>query len=407
MSIVVTSKNDPGNFVIVETKIFDDRIEVTWKDSHVSKFHHVWLRDQSHGSNDLAEGTSQRLFDFSDISPDIRPNSVSVNDHGHLLVDWDSEGLETSSFDPKWLRENCYSRQETNRRRPKPVLWDAESTGLLAESCFTLKNNDHAYLSPDVHFRILARLIDFGFVLLGNIPPVLGQVAKVADLFGFVRETNYGKVFDVIVQKGPSHLAYTNSGLRAHTDNPYRNPIPGIQFLHCIAADAEGGETILIDGFKVANDVHDEYPESFEILSSIPRKFRYRDDHSDLQNETTVVRLDWQGNVVGVRFNDRSASTPCATEETMERYYRAYRCFSQKLLQSKYQIRFLLKPGDLLIFDNERLLHGRTEFNPETGKRHLQGVYTERDEIASRIRMLGEELGLGVGDPAIPGGPRI
>ena len=60
------------------------------------------------------------------------------------------------------------------------------------------------------------------------------MVAAVAETFGYVRETNYGRVFDVRVEAAPANLASTGLALRPHTDNPYRDPVPTVQLLHCL-----------------------------------------------------------------------------------------------------------------------------------------------------------------------------
>jgi gamma-butyrobetaine dioxygenase len=44
-------------------------------------------------------------------------------------------------------------------------------------------------------------------------------------------------------------------------------------------------------------------------------------------------------------------------------------------------------------FDNRRVLHARREFDPQSGARHLQGAYVDRDEINSRWRVLSRQLG--------------
>jgi gamma-butyrobetaine dioxygenase len=41
-----------------------------------------------------------------------------------------------------------------------------------------------------------------------------------------------------------------------------------------------------------------------------------------------------------------------------------------------------------MCFDNYRVLHGRSEFDPNSGPRHLQGCYLDRDDVLSRLRTL-------------------
>jgi len=41
----------------------------------------------------------------------------------------------------------------------------------------------------------------------------------------------------------------------------------------------------------------------------------------------------------------------------------------------------------MLCFDNRRMLHGRTGFDPATGNRWLRGCYGEREDLQSRLRI--------------------
>jgi len=52
----------------------------------------------------------------------------------------------------------------------------------------------------------------------------------------------------------------------------------------------------------------------------------------------------------------------------------------------EYQIRYPFVAGDLVIFDNRRVLHGRAEFYPHTGERALRGLYLDRDDMHSFLR---------------------
>ena len=106
-------------------------------------------------------------------------------------------------------------------------------------------------------------LADYGFALLHKVPVEPGQVAAVGDRLGHVRVTNYGQLFDVVSLPNPNNLAFTAVGLGVHTDNPYRDPTPGLQLLHCLEAGAPGGDTLLVDGFRAAEELRRRYPEDF------------------------------------------------------------------------------------------------------------------------------------------------
>lgn len=391
---------DTKRYHIQQIQTDDCSFVVDWDDGHQSRFHWIWLRDNGPVETTFVAGTSQRVVDAASIRPDIKPLRHAIREDGSLEVDWDDG--ETAAFDPRWLRDHCYSKAERQHRSARPRLWTAEIVNELPGLDFSEFQND-----DDGVFRWLGLLTDFGFALLRNVPAEVGQVEEVANKIGFVRETNYGRLFDVESKPRTSNLAYTPVGLAAHTDNPYRNPVLGIQLLHCLQASPMGGESIFVDGFRVAEELRATERDAFETLARVPRQFEYREEGTDLRHETTLIHLNSDGEIVGIRYNDRAASTLSVPEDCVEPFYDAYRKFVSLLRDSRFELRFKLEAGDLIVFDNERVLHGRTAFNPEDGPRHLQGCYVDRDGVASRLRVLAMKLNIGGLDPGIPGGARL
>ena len=200
-----------------------------------------------------------------------------------------------------------------------------------------------------------------------------------------MRETNYGRLFDVKTVVNPTNLAYTGLGLGAHTDNPYREPTPTLQLLHCLASSAEGGENTLVDSFRVAQDLP---PGDFEVLARTPITFRYADADTDLEAETPVISVDARGGVQAVRYNTRSTQPFRLPVDAVGRYYEAYQRFGRMLEAPEYRIQFKLGAGDLFIVDNLRVMHGRTGYAASGGERHLQGCYADRDGLRSTLAVL-------------------
>ncbi|HEX7582871.1 MAG TPA: TauD/TfdA family dioxygenase, partial [Gaiellaceae bacterium] len=208
---------------------------------------------------------------------------------------------------------------------------------------------------------------------------------RVAELFGYVRETNYGRLFDVKTVVNPTNLAYTGLGLGAHTDNPYRDPTPTLQLLHCLASSAEGGENTLVDAFRVVQDLP---LEDFELLTGCAVAFRYADAETELETETPVITADVRGDVQAVHYNTRSVQPFRLPDDLVGEYYEAYQRFGRMLDSPEYRIQFKLAPGDLFIVDNLRVLHGRTGYAASGGERHLQGCYADRDGLRSKLAVL-------------------
>jgi gamma-butyrobetaine dioxygenase len=210
-------------------------------------------------------------------------------------------------------------------------------------------------------------------------------VTRTAELFGFVRETNYGRLFDVKTVVNPTNLAYTGLGLGAHTDNPYREPTPTLQLLHCLASSADGGENTLVDAFRVARDLP---PHDFDLLVQLPIRFRYADADAELEAETPVLSVDARGDVQAVHYNTRSVQPFRLPADAVGRYYEAYQRFGRMLEAPEYRIQFKLGAGDLFIVDNLRVMHGRTGYAATGGERHLQGCYADRDGLRSTLAVL-------------------
>jgi gamma-butyrobetaine dioxygenase len=234
----------------------------------------------------------------------------------------------------------------------------------------------------------LHAIATYGVALLRDVPAVPGEVTRVAALFGYVRETNYGRLFDVRSVLSPNNLAYTGLGLSCHTDNPYRDPVPTLQLLHCLASSAEGGDSVVVDGFEVAAHLRAVAPAHFDLLARVPVPFRFSDAEADLATEQPVLTLDVRGDVAAVRLNNRSKAPLRIDPALVEDWYAAYRAFARMIEDPAWQIRFKLEPGDLFVVDNRRVLHGRTAF-AGTGQRHLQGCYADMDGLRSRLAVLG------------------
>src|SRR5262249_12089115 len=131
----------------------------------------------------------------------------------------------------------------------------------------------------------LTEVAELGFAILRGGPADEKTVLNVVEWFGFVRETNYGRLFDVQSVVNPPTLACTSLALGAHTDNPYRDPTPTLQLLHCISSTAAGGDSTLVDGFSVAHDLPNEH---YALLAQHPLRFRYTDVETELSSEMPV-----------------------------------------------------------------------------------------------------------------------
>ncbi|WP_457031344.1 2-trimethylaminoethylphosphonate dioxygenase [Kitasatospora sp. P5_F3] len=334
-----------------------------------------WLRDNCPCTDCRDPRTGQKLFQITDLPADLTIGHSAEAD-GVLAVEW-SDG-HSSRYPADFLAGDGGDDGRTEQGKP---LWAAaDFAGGLPEADWS------AYVAePAERAAVLGAVRRFGFALLREVPAVDRQVLAVAGTFGYVRATNYGELFDVRVEADANNLAFTNVAIAPHTDNPYRDPVPTLQLLHCLRNESEGGDSGLVDGFRAAAALRTESPADFAVLTGTPVPFVFRDRSTELRADRPLIEVDALGRIREVRFNNRSIGTLRGGD--VEAFYRAYRRFAEITLRPELQLEFRLGPGDCLIFDNTRLLHARTAFEQD-GARHLQGCYADLDSLGSTLALL-------------------
>jgi len=369
-----------GALVEAEKLSFDpQRVTIHWADGHRSIYDAMWLRDNCPADRDSRNG--QRLVDIADLPGDPAIGAVSENPGAAVLITWSGEA-KSSWFPLEWLREHCYCDEHRRVRKRAPALWRAVQRGELLWIGYA-----ELLASKRAQAHWLRAIADQGIAFLRNVPSQDGQVLEVARLLGYVRETNYGRVFDVRSIANPNNLAYSDRGLGLHTDNPYRDPVPGLQILQCMQADDEGGDSLFVDGFAVAGELRAQDPQAFETLTRVPVPFAFRDECADLRAERRLLELSPQGEVSAVHYNSRSICPVCLPSEELPAFYHAYRTFARLLRDPQFELRLKLRGGDLVAFHNRRILHGRTAFS-SAGGRWLQGCYVDWDGLMSNLAVL-------------------
>ena len=228
----------------------------------------------------------------------------------------------------------------------------------------------------------------YAFVLVRNVPAEMDGVGSVVERIGPMRRTNWGGIADVKAIANAYDLTMTTRTLEPHTDNPYREPVPGYIFLHCLINNADGGDSTITDGFRVAEELREKAPEAFEALTRVRPDFTYVDDDTVLENSGPLIELDPQGRVRQVRLSNRTDSVAALDADFLDQYYRARRTLTDTVNDPAFQLQFKLGPGDLLIMDNYRLYHGRLGYRPGTGDRHMRQCYMDRDSVGSRRKVL-------------------
>lgn len=346
------------------------------------RFHAIWLRDNAWDEATRAPGNGQRLITLGDIPADTTIASARA-DGKQLHVTFQPEG-KTIAYDLGWLADHSYDNapsRVTGWTGPEIETWDATLGAAIPVGDFTAVSRDREALAA-----WLAGVRRFGLGKLVGGPVASGALFEVASLFGFVRETNYGRHFEVRTEVNPSNLAYTGLGLQAHTDNPYRDPVPTLQILYCLENSAEGGENMVVDGFRACERLRAENPRGFDLLSGHCARFEYAGSAGVcLRSRRPMIELAPDGELVGIRFNNRSAAAITEVPyDDMADYYAAYRRLGELIDDTSMEVTFKLSPGESFIVDNTRVLHARKGYSG-AGSRWLQGCYADKDGLLSTL----------------------
>lgn len=378
---------------------------VEWDNGHQGKFPFIFLQDNAPG---IRHVNGQKLIETATLDITRRPANISLSENKDLCIRWD-DGQDEQIFSCTWLWEHDFH----NNRHGQSInshefatagksaaadangsfdespdgLWDHALNSQLPEHDFTAICEKPAELHA-----WLGHVQKYGFAILRNVPPVDGMVLEVVKLFGFVRETNYGQLFDVKTVIRPNNLAFTGLGISAHTDNPYRNPTPSLQLLHCLSSDANGGDSILSDGFSIAEDLRQHYPAYFKVLSTVMVTYQFRDADNWLERSSPIISTWPDGTIASIRLNNRSIQPVRLSPDDLLEFYKAYLQFVKMTNDEKYVVRFKMSPGDLYIVDNERVTHARSAYDNKGGERWLQGAYADRDGLLSKWRVLGHTI---------------
>ena len=359
-------------------------LNIEWSDGEKSNFNYMWLRDNCETAHD--KDSRHRMFNILEVSTKIEPKEYKVTAEGKLEIVW-NEGNHISFFDQKWLRENCYTINNKKKYVSPYQLWDRSLQNDL-KSIFV--EHDEIINSEKGLIKWLELLHYKGIAIVKNTPTEKESAFPVLNRISHTRETFFKTPFEVINIPKPNNSAYTAHALKNHMDLPWFEMPPGYQFLHCLINSAEGGQSSAVDGFAVADYLRKNEKEIFETLVNIPLKFKDNDytQKSIRSFHAPAISLTKDKDFNDIRFSVATMDALDCHPNDMEKVYKAHHKFGKLLHDDKFVINFRLNPGDIFSFNNRRILHGRTAFNPNSGHRHLQGYYIDRDEIIGRLNFL-------------------
>eukprot|EP00041_Stephanoeca_diplocostata_P003966 m.39756 g.39756 ORF g.39756 m.39756 type:complete len:448 (+) comp14746_c0_seq1:278-1621(+) len=421
-------------------------LQVTFGNGTVSMFPTMYLRDNC--SKSWHPTTLQRTIPVWDLPRDLRIKGASVqtdpkgSEGSQIEVHFSDDHV--SLFSSSWLyrhRLNESARLDRHCQHAKELVpWSkVDLPGGTVQSFDFEKIMDGGLELLAFVDAVATR----GLVHLDNMKKEPGQVRKLAERVGHLRETNYGPVFEVKVEPNAINQAFTAAELPLHTDLPFYTLPPGVQILHCIKQSTHhpaAGRSLFVDGLAVARRLREVDPHSYKVLTEYPAvfediapgKFHLRTERCVIKefhvpqhilDDVTASNIDLgMGKGVSIpveiNFNNgvRGAELNLPADKVAD-FYRALSRFGDIAHEPELSVEMKLNAGEAVVFQNRRVLHGRRAIDvvpsrpvdeigsagssiPEhdalTGtavqsSRWLQGGYFDLDALHSCRRVLQHE----------------
>lgn len=373
-------------------------IGVEFQDSLKYDLNYIWLRDNCQCEHCLCPNTKYKMLDTVNLDPNIKPKSFNVHDSG-LEVVWEelNQKEHISFYESVWLHRYCLgflSEMQTQEILPLIHPWDRNEV----ENSEIQISYDEVMNSEDGFIKFLYQLYYFGLVIIRDAPPTKGKVVEVVQKFSDVRDVKPGHIFQTATKRqeqGPGQSNYNKRCLDFCNDLNHLEKPPGIQAMHCLEAIPEDstkncndrpGQFYFVDGFFAAKWLRVRDPESFFILASVPVQFQKFSPEMEFMTHQYIITLATGKGLSSVHFDNKTMAPIEGPGYLLEAFYKSYKMFGQKLRDLDLQLPLVIRKGDIVVFDNHRILHARSAADDTLFSEHIEVCFGEMDQVLSRMR---------------------
>ncbi|OQR70464.1 gamma-butyrobetaine dioxygenase-like [Tropilaelaps mercedesae] len=398
-------------------RINDTTLCVSFSDNTRCNFNTVWLRDSCRCPACVHPLTQGRRVDCTHFSPKIRPLSWALKDSGILEIIWPQEQAgkpisvsksvytkqqsrqHVTAFSAEWLYQFRPLFERSSSELPDAVQIEDETycplTSIILWNAEAFEEDP-----PEVHYvkflkkrpalkQVLKNVAKFGLCIIKDVPIKEGEIARVAKRMGFIREIGCGSTFHIgqPTERQPRNMTTTNN----LNNQAYREWSPGVQLLHCIRNDQPAlGSTAdspakheFIDGFAAAQWLRYQEPSAFTVLTQTPVTFSFLDVERDRWHRETnpIITLDSRAQIKEVHYSTLSMRPPLLPTTRITEFYDAFRVFSKRLQDQSLVFDLQMEPGDLVIFNNRRVIERGTCRMDASSDIFMEGCYMDADEI--------------------------
>ncbi|KAF8467723.1 hypothetical protein BDZ91DRAFT_813319 [Kalaharituber pfeilii] len=364
----------------------------------------IHLRDSCKCHLCIDPSTQQKLFQTQDIPLNIRPKEYKVDQFtGAIHIVWRSAfggANHVTQLSANDLRNIVNLKAKTRSRFDdfNYVLWDKA----IMEKDIQFIPFEEYMQNEEVLYFALQQLVAYGLVFLKEVPQDPNIIEKIAEKIGNIKETFYGRTWDVKSVQNSKNIAYTPLNLGLHMDLLYFESPPGLQFLHCLQNTVTGGSSYFADSFRAAEWIRINSINCFSALTKNPVNFHYKNDGQYYHFSRPTIVLDEHGyhtrkRILHVNYSppfQAPFDPPAVTGDIAlwRQFVHALKIFGSLVDDPINQFELRLAKGEVAIFQNRRVLHARREFDPKSGDRWLKGTYVDGDAYRSKLRILTEKF---------------
>jgi gamma-butyrobetaine dioxygenase len=328
----------------------------------------LWLRDNCPCNYCRVKETQEKRFMLSSIPVDLKPKIVNVNEDA-INIFWPDDHETSINFkDIEFL---------TQPRKPKKILWADTFIPNYYDWSELLQNND-------VAIEAFSDFISTGAICIKNSPCTPNSLEKLTPKLGPIREVLFERIHNVSVDGHVYNIAHTSLEVPPHNDFASYSWPPSVQALHMLENECSGGESMIVDGYKVLSDLREDCPDFFDVLRTFTVPFREFDEENETYANEPIIRLNSLNEVIGLRYSNQLMQMIDPRKQNIDLFYKAYHELCKRVNDKKYKSIFRLDAGNILLVSSHRVLHGRKKFKPD-GKRHLQDAYYELDNIENNL----------------------
>ena len=235
-----------------------------------------------------------------------------------------------------------------------------------------------------------------GFAIIERVPIEQSEVEEVLSMYWLIGQF-LGKPMEQNIQgtllydvrdtgqnvAQGARFSVTNAESSFHNDNSFGDMLPDLVGLLCLHTAKSGGQSQLVSGYALHNELLENHPNVLETLYQLfcfDRRGQFKAGES---STSQFPIFQWSGDELTLRYlhyyiqvGHERAGKKLTTDQR-----KALEVVEELLSRADFRVEFNLQPGQMLFTNNHWILHNRTAFEDYTDperRRHYVRLWLRR-----------------------------